>query len=195
MSAKIHCTGDASVHAVLNAVEVLRGEGLTEMCIRDRGLRRTFQQDRVPPQLTVEAYVQFVARKRLDHEELTDALSFLGCPAPSEQLANVDVGTRRLIEVAAAVLSGPRVLILDEPAAGLSHEEHLLFGQRLTRIPSRFDTAIVLIEHDLDLVRSVCTELTVLDFGRVLAQGVSSEVLDDPAVVAAYMGDAEMTDG
>ena len=158
-----------------------------------RGLRRTFQQDRVPPQLSVEAYVRFVARERLDHDELADALAFLGCPPPSEKLAHVDVGTRRLIEVAAAVLSGPRVLILDEPAAGLSHEEHLAFGHRLTRIPSRFDTAIVIIEHDLDLVRSVCTELTVLDFGRVLAQGASSEVLDDPAVIAAYMGDAEMT--
>ena len=166
---------------------------LTPTARARRGLRRTFQQDRVPPQLTVEAYVRFVARKRLDHDELADALAFLGCPPPEEQLASVDVGTRRLIEVAAAVLSGPRVLILDEPAAGLSHEEHIQFGHRLTRIPSRFDTAIVIIEHDLDLVRSVCTELTVLDFGRVLAQGESAQVLDDPAVVKAYMGDAEMT--
>lgn len=158
-----------------------------------RGLRRTFQQDRVPPQLTVEAYVRFVARRSLDRDELADALAFLGCPPPEEALANVDVGTRRLIEVAAAVLSGPRVLILDEPAAGLSHEEHLQFGQRLTRIPSRFDTAIVIIEHDLDLVRTVCTELTVLDFGRVLAQGPAGAVLEDPAVVAAYMGDAEVS--
>ncbi|MBK0422498.1 branched-chain amino acid ABC transporter ATP-binding protein/permease [Leucobacter sp. CSA2] len=157
------------------------------------GLRRTFQQDRVPPQLTVEAYVRFVARKRLDHDELADALAFLGCPPPEELLSTVDVGTRRLIEVAAAVLAGPRVLILDEPAAGLSHEEHLAFGHRLTRIPSRFDTAIILIEHDLDLVRSVCTELTVLDFGKVLAQGSSAEVLENPAVIKAYMGDAEIS--
>lgn len=158
-----------------------------------KGLRRTFQQDRVPPQLTVEAYVRFVARRRLDIEELRDALAFMGCPPPEEKLSNVDVGTRRLIEVAAAVLSGPKVLILDEPAAGLSHEEHIQFGHRLTRIPSRFDTAIVIIEHDLDLVRSVCTELTVLDFGRVLAQGDAVRVLEDPAVIAAYMGDAEVT--
>ena len=157
------------------------------------GLRRTFQQDRVPPQLTVEAYVRFVARRRIDHDELADALLFLGCPPPEELLSTVDVGTRRLIEVAAAVLSGPRLLILDEPAAGLSHEEHLAFGNRLTRIPSRFDTAIVLIEHDLDLVRSVCTELTVLDFGRVIAQGPSAEVLENPDVVKAYMGDAEIS--
>ncbi|MFV0434702.1 MAG: ABC transporter permease subunit [Leucobacter sp.] len=164
---------------------------LTPAARARKGLRRTFQQDRVPPQLTVEAYVRFVARRRLDHDELADVLAFMGCPPPEEHLTNVDVGTRRLIEVAAAVLSGPRVLLLDEPAAGLSHDEHIQFGDRLTRIPSRFDTSIVIIEHDLDLVRSVCTELTVLDFGKVLAQGESGAVLDDPAVIAAYMGDAE----
>lgn len=173
---------------LLDGVDISK---LTPTARARKGLRRTFQQDRVPPQLSVEAYVRFVARRKLDHDELADALAFLGCPPPEEQLSNVDVGTRRLIEVAAAVLSGPRVLILDEPAAGLSHDEHVQFGERLTRIPSRFDTAIVIIEHDLDLVRTVCSEITVLDFGKVLAQGRSKEVLDDPAVVAAYMGDAE----
>lgn len=175
---------------------ILDGQDVTKLSPVARarsGLRRTFQQDRVPPQLTVEAYVRFVTRRKIDHDELRDALAFLGCPAPEEKLTNVDVGTRRLIEVAAAALSKPKVLILDEPAAGLSHEEHLLFGQRLSRIPSRFDTAIVIIEHDLDLVRTVCTEITVLDFGRVLAQGAQQEVLNDPAVIAAYMGDAEMS--
>lgn len=166
--------------------------GLSPTARARRGLRRTFQQDRVPPQLSVEAYVRFVARRTLDRDELADALTFLGCPPPEEHLSNVDVGTRRLIEVAAAVLSGPQILILDEPAAGLSHEEHQRFGHRLTRIPSRFDTAIIIIEHDLDLVRTVCSEITVLDFGRVLAQGAQQEVLEDPAVVAAYMGDAEI---
>ena len=175
---------------------LLDGQDITKLSpvVRARkGLRRTFQQDRVPPGLTVEAYVRFVTRRRIDHDELRDALAFLGCPAPEEKLSNVDVGTRRLIEVAAAALSKPKVMILDEPAAGLSHEEHLLFGQRLSRIPSRFDTAIVIIEHDLDLVRTVCTEITVLDFGRVLAQGAQQNVLNDPAVIAAYMGDAEMS--
>lgn len=175
---------------------LLDGEDITRQgpAARARhGLRRTFQQDRVPPQLTVESYVHFVTRTRIEHDELSDALTFLGCPAPEERLSNVDVGTRRLVEVAAAVLAGPKVLILDEPAAGLSHDEHLLFGQRLSRIPSRFDTAIVIIEHDLDLVRTVCTEITVLNFGKVLAQGPQQEVLDNPAVIAAYMGDAEMS--
>ncbi|WP_156760886.1 branched-chain amino acid ABC transporter ATP-binding protein/permease [Microbacterium karelineae] len=157
-----------------------------------RGLRRTYQQDRVPPQLTVEAYVRFVARRRLDRAEIDRALAFFGCPPASDRLSAVDVGTRRLIEVAAHLLAAPRVLVLDEPAAGLSHDEHLALAARLREVPDRYGVSLVIIEHDLDLVRSVCPRLTVLDFGRVIASGPQTEVLEDPAVVKAYMGETEM---
>jgi len=156
------------------------------------GLRRTFQQDRVPPSLTVEAYVRFVARRRVPRPELIDLLSFLGCPAPGTRLAAVDVGTRRLVEVAAQLASRPRVLLLDEPAAGLSHEEHLALGERLARIPIRYGASVILIEHDLDLVRGVCRRILVLDFGKVLADGDRDAVLSDKAVLAAYMGETEL---
>jgi branched-chain amino acid transport system permease protein len=156
------------------------------------GLRRTFQQDRVPPTLTVEAYVRFVARRRLSAAEIEETLAFFGCPASRTRLQSVDVGTRRLVEVAANVLAQPRILVLDEPAAGLSHEEHVELGERLLQAPARFGMSIVLIEHDLDLVRSVCSSLTVLDFGEVLASGPQAEVLADPAVMKAYMGETEM---
>ena len=156
------------------------------------GLRRTFQQDRVPPTLTVEAYVRFVARRRLTAAEIDETLAFFGCPASRTRLQSVDVGTRRLVEVAANVLAQPRILVLDEPAAGLSHEEHVELGKRLLQAPERFGMSIVLIEHDLDLVRSVCSSLTVLDFGEVLASGPQAEVLADPAVMKAYMGETEM---
>ena len=156
------------------------------------GLRRTFQQDRVPPTLTVEAYVRFVARRRVRRSELMELLSFLDCPAPGTRLAAVDVGTRRLVEVAAQLASRPRVLLLDEPAAGLSHEEHLALGERLARIPSRYGASVILIEHDLDLVRGVCRRILVLDFGKVLADGDRDVVLSDKAVLAAYMGETEL---
>jgi branched-chain amino acid transport system permease protein len=157
-----------------------------------QGLRRTYQQDRVPPSLTVEAYVRFVARRRLDRDEIERTLAFFGCPPARSRLSSVDVGTRRLVEVAANVLAKPRLLILDEPAAGLSHEEHLALAVRLRDLPTRFGISLVIIEHDLDLVRSVCPRLTVLDFGRVLASGLQTEVLDDPAVIKAYMGETEL---
>ncbi|MGN6200724.1 ATP-binding cassette domain-containing protein, partial [Humibacter sp.] len=156
------------------------------------GLRRTFQQDRVPPSLTVEAYVRFVARRRLSLQQIEETLEFFGCPRARTRLLNVDVGTRRLVEVAAAVLASPRVVLLDEPAAGLSLEEHIALGERLQQVPARFGIAVVLIEHDLELVRSVCQEITVLDFGQVIASGPQETVLADPAVLKAYMGETEL---
>ncbi|MEQ6897048.1 branched-chain amino acid ABC transporter ATP-binding protein/permease [Microbacterium sp. KR10-403] len=156
------------------------------------GLRRTFQQDRVPPALTIDAYARFVARRRLDAEDVESTLAFFGCPPAHTRLSSVDVGTRRLVEVAANVLARPRVLLLDEPAAGLSHEEHLALATRIRELPERFGISVVIIEHDLDLVRSVCPRLTVLDFGRVLASGPQEDVLADPAVMKAYMGETEM---
>ncbi|GAA4524016.1 branched-chain amino acid ABC transporter ATP-binding protein/permease [Amycolatopsis samaneae] len=156
------------------------------------GLRRTFQQDRVPPGLTVEAYVRFVARRRLATREIADALEFFGCPPARTPLSRVDVGARRLVEVVGHLLARPRILLLDEPAAGLPHEEHVAFGERLRRVPARFGVSLLLIEHDLDLVRSVCDTITVLDFGQVLATGPQAEVLADPAVLKAYMGETEL---
>ncbi|AMB60492.1 branched-chain amino acid ABC transporter permease [Microterricola viridarii] len=156
------------------------------------GLRRTFQQDRVPPSLSVEAYLRFVARRSVSAAEIAEVLDFFGCPEAATRLVSVDVGTRRLIEVAANVLARPSLLILDEPAAGLSHDEHVELGRRLRAVPERYDMSIVLIEHDLDLVRSVCSTLTVLDFGTVLASGPQATVLADPAVIKAYMGETEM---
>ena len=156
------------------------------------GLRRTFQQDRVPPSLTVVDYVHFISRGASTREEIVDILDFFGCPAPATRIASIDVGTRRIIEVAAGVAAKPRLLVLDEPAAGLSHEEHVAFGQRLRQVPERYKAAVLIIEHDLDLVRSVCQSVTVLDFGEVLASGRQEAVLSDPKVLKAYMGETEL---
>ncbi len=169
-----------------------RLDGLSPTRRARLGLRRTFQQDRVPPGLTIRAYVRFVARRRIPAAEVDEVLAFIGCPPADTRLATVDVGTRRLVEVAANVLARPRVLLLDEPAAGLSHEEHLALGKRLSQVPARFGIALLLIEHDLDMVRRVCPTLTVLDFGQVLDHGPQERVLTNPAVLQAYMGETEM---
>lgn len=158
------------------------------------GLRRTFQQDRVPPTLTVGTYVRFVARGHATAADVVEVLDFFGCPPAHTRLTNVDVGTRRVVEVAAHVLSRPRVLLLDEPAAGLSQAEHAGFGDRIRALPDRFGISVLLIEHDLDMVRAVCDTITVLDFGQVLATGGHEEVLGDPEVIKAYMGDGSFGD-
>lgn len=167
-------------------------DGMSPTSRARQGVRRTFQQDRVPPTLTVRAYLRFVARRAVPEREATDVLEFFDCPAPSTRLADVDVGTRRLVEVAAGVLARPKVLLLDEPAAGLSHEEHLELGRRIAQVPDRFGISVVLIEHDLDMVRACCPTIAVLDFGQVLACGPQAQVLADPAVLKAYMGEVEM---
>ncbi len=173
----------------------LDGKSLNGLAPHQRarlGLRRTFQQDRVPPSMTVGAYVRFLTHGKADSKAIAEALEFFGCPEASIPLSVVDVGTRRLVEVAANLASRPKLLLLDEPAAGLSHDEHLAFGDRLRRAPEQFGTTILIIEHDLDLVRSVCSTITVLNFGEVLATGDRTTVLSDPKVVSAYMGETEM---
>lgn len=173
----------------------LDGEPLDSLAphqIARAGLRRTFQQDRVPPTMTVGAYATFVGGAEADDARIDEVLEFFGCPGRHTPLQVVDVGTRRLIEVAANIAAGPRLLLLDEPAAGLSHEEHVAFADRLRAVPERFGVSLLIIEHDLDLVRSVCSNLVVLNFGEVLATGPQEEVLADPEVLKAYMGETEM---
>ncbi|MFC5502692.1 ATP-binding cassette domain-containing protein [Lysinimonas soli] len=165
---------------------------LTPHRVARLGLRRTFQQDRVPSTMTIGTYAKFVARGRTTTAQLDEVLEYLGCPPRSTPLQIVDAGTRRLIEVAANLAAAPQVLLLDEPAAGLSHDQHLAFANRLRGIPERFGTTLLIIEHDLDLVRSVCSRIAVLDFGEVLAVGDRETVLSDPRVLKAYMGEMEM---
>ncbi|NUP00408.1 MAG: branched-chain amino acid ABC transporter permease, partial [Nonomuraea sp.] len=101
----------------------------------------------------------------------------------------LDVGTRRLLEVAGTLLARPAVAVLDEPAAGLGHTESERLGAWLKHVPARYGAAVLLIEHDLDLVRAACTGVTVLDFGRVIADGPPAEVFAEPRVQHAYLGE------
>ena len=156
------------------------------------GLRRTYQQDRVPSTLTVGAYVKFIARGKATRDDIDEVLEFFSCPDYYTPLSVVDVGTRRLIEVAAGVASRPKLLMLDEPAAGLDHEQHIAFGERLRQVPTKYGVTLLIIEHDLDLVRAVTSEITVLNFGEVLASGSQEAVLSNKEVLKAYMGETEM---
>jgi branched-chain amino acid transport system ATP-binding protein len=96
-------------------------------------------------------------------------------------------GQARLVEVARALATGPRVLMLDEPASGQSESETEHFG-RLLRELAEDGLAVLLVEHDIDLVMSVCQQLVVLDFGKVIAAGTPTSVRHDPDVIAAYLG-------
>lgn len=152
------------------------------------GLRRTWQTTRIAPELTVGEFVHLASGGGLTAAETEAVLSWLGAPSAQMPIRSVDAGARRLLDVVGVIAARPPVILLDEPAAGQSYAEAVMLGKRIAEIPARFGSAVLLIEHDMDLVRSACSEVTVLDFGTVLASGPTAEVLDMPVVQKAYMG-------
>lgn len=151
------------------------------------GVRRTWQTNRIAPELTVGGYLRLAAGN-LSEAEVRAMLDWLDCPNPETPVVAVDAGTRRLLDVAGVVAARPAVILLDEPAAGQSHEETLRLGKRIAEIPTRFGSSVLLVEHDMDLVRAACSQVTVLDFGRVIASGPPAVVLDQGPVKRAYLG-------
>ncbi len=166
-------------------------EGLQAHKRAQTGVRRTWQQTRISPQLNAGTYLTLAAGKQLANAEAQDLLEWMGCPGPGTPVSSIDAGTRRLIDVAGVIAARPKVILLDEPAAGLSHEESLLLASRIALIPERYGIAVLLVEHDMDLVRMVCNTVVVLDFGKVIAAGPTAAVLSDPRVIKAYIGDPE----
>lgn len=151
------------------------------------GVRRTWQTTRIAPELTVGDYIRLAA-PGIRPSEIEAVLEWFDCPPPEAVITTVDAGSRRLIDVAGVVAARPPVLLLDEPAAGQSYAEALKLGDRIAAIPEVFGSAVLLIEHDMDLVRKACSDITVFDFGRVIANGAPQTVLASPIVQKAYMG-------
>ncbi|MGN0986692.1 MAG: ABC transporter ATP-binding protein, partial [Otoolea sp.] len=95
----------------------------------------------------------------------------------------------RKLEIARALATDPKLLLLDEPAAGMNPNETAELMNTIRFVRDHFDMTILLIEHDMKLVSGICEKLTVLNFGHMLAEGPTSEVLNDPQVIAAYLGE------
>ena len=155
------------------------------------GIRRTWQHTRIAPQLSVGDYLTLAAGHKLPAEESDELLKWMGCPGPLTTISQIDAGTRRLLDVAGVIAARPKIVLLDEPAAGLSHQESTQLAARIAQIPFRFGTSVLMVEHDMDLVRMVCNTIIVLDFGKVIAVGPTQQVLADPRVIKAYIGDPE----
>jgi branched-chain amino acid transport system ATP-binding protein len=158
------------------------------------GLRRTFQQELVVDELTATENIQAVAdhvsgNRASARRQVDSALEFVGlCDRRNILGRRLNLFERRMIEIGKTLIGQPKAILLDEPGAGLNEEETDRLRRLLIKIPTTFDSQLVLIDHDADLIASVCVETLVLDFGKRLAMGPTRAVLNDPIVRRAYLG-------
>jgi ABC-type branched-chain amino acid transport systems, ATPase component len=176
------------------------GENLLRMADYKRarwGLRRTFQTEMAIEKLSVFDNVAMIhehsgAKRASRRADVLAAIDFVGLDAsPKARVGELGARERRLVEVARAVVGSPRVVLLDEPAAGLPDEETGQLSQVIQKIPEQFGALVILVDHDMTLVSACCQTTAVLDFGKLIASGPTAEVLANENVMRAYLGTDE----
>lgn len=187
-------------------------KGLPQEKINHKGIARTFQNIRLFNNMSVVRNVMvglhnnpkysssfwatvfrfpshFKVEKEM-REEAKEILDVFGLKAERNNLAcNLPYGKQRKLEIARALATSPKLLLLDEPAAGMNPQETAELVETIRFVRDHFDVTVLLIEHDMSLVTEICENVTVLNFGTTLAQGKVNEVLKNPEVIRAYLGD------
>jgi len=160
------------------------------------GIRRTFQTEQAISDLSVYDNVAMIhsrLRGSARREDILRAIELVGGDiSPSAKVGSLTAGQRRLVEVARALAGKPRLILLDEPAAGLPDEETRHLTDVIRNIPANTGALTILVDHDMALVSAVCETTAVLDFGKLIASGPTAQVLRDEHVMRAYLGTAEV---
>lgn len=186
----------------------ITGKRTTE--INKEGIARTFQNIRLFKDQSVLDNVKIGLHNRFEYSTLTAVLRLPKYYKTEKQMSeeamtllkvfdldkeadfkacNLPYGKQRKLEIARALATGPKLLLLDEPAAGMNPNETKELMDTISFIRKEYNMTILLIEHDMKLVSGICERLTVLNFGHVLAEGNTSDVLNNPEVITAYLGE------
>lgn len=184
--------------------------GKSTIEINKAGIARTFQNIRLFPKMsvldnvksglhnhyaysTLEGILRLPRYRQMEkamNEKAMELLKVFDLDSYADVLAtNLPYGKQRKLEIARALATEPKLLLLDEPAAGMNPNETQELMDTIRFVRDHFDMTILLIEHDMRLVSGICEELTVLNFGQVLCQGKTGDVLNDPQVITAYLGE------
>ena len=185
----------------------------TTVQISKMGIARTFQNIRLFSNMTVEDNVRvglhnqvkyptaagvlrlpaFWKKEKAFHEKAMELLSIFGMEDMADVKAgNLPYGAQRRLEIVRALATDPKLLLLDEPAAGMNPNETAELMENIVKIRDDFQIAVLLIEHDMKLVMGICEGICVLNFGRIIAKGTAEQIQSNPEVIKAYLGNNSM---